>query len=487
MNATRPWTAGQIVEAVRGRLCCGDPALPFAGVAIDSRTVEPDRFFVALVGEVHDGHRFVAEVAEKGIRGFVVSEDRLSDLPLSTLRETGAACVAVPDTTRALGDLAAYHRGRSAASVVAITGSNGKTSTRRMTAAVVATRFETLSTRGNYNNEIGLPLTLLSLRPEHQWAVLELGMNHFGEIRRLGTICTPEVGVITNIGPAHLEGVGSIEGVAEAKAELLETVRTGGTVVLNADDSRVMALADRSHHATLTFGLDEGAAVRAAKVDVMPAEIGFELIIEGERQRVRLRTGAPFMVSNALAAAAVGRVLGIGLSDIARGLSRYHAVDNRMRRLALAGDIVVLDDTYNANPASMAAAVQTLVEATGPGRKIAVFGDMLELGDNAERLHEELGVLAAQSGLERLYATGDHAAAVAEGAARAGLAAGSIRTGTKEEIVRDLLRQLRDGDRILVKGSRGMKMETVVAAVCDRLQESNASAPGNGDDMGTER
>jgi UDP-N-acetylmuramoyl-tripeptide--D-alanyl-D-alanine ligase len=408
----------------------------------------------------------------------VVSEDRLSDLPLSALQEMGAACVAVADTTHALGELAAYHRERLSASVVGITGSNGKTSTRRMTAAVVGTRFDTLSTRGNYNNEIGLPITLLLLRPQHQWAVLELGMNHFGEIRRLGKICTPDVGVITNIGPAHLEGVGSIEGVAEAKAELLETIRPGGTVVLNADDARVMALADRSDHPKVTFGFAPEATVRAEKVDTSPEEITFELIAGGDREPVRLRTGAPIMVANALAAAAVGRVLGISLTDISLGLHRYRAKDNRMHRLALPGEIVVLDDTYNANPASMAAAVRTLVETTGPGRKIAVLGDMLELGAAAQQLHEELGTMAAQSGVDLLYTTGAFAETVARGARMAGMTGAVIRTGSKEEICQHLLRQLLEGDRILVKGSRGMQMETVVAALRGRLQEEDEPAPG---------
>ena len=374
----------------------------------------------------------------------------------------GVACVTVSNTTKALGDLAAFNRKRTDVSIVAITGSNGKTSTRKMTAGVVARRFCTLSTRGNLNNEIGLPLTLLDLNLDHQWAVVELGMNRPGEIRRLAEICSPDVGVITNIGPAHLEGLGSLDAVMKAKGELLEKINPVGTAALNADDHRLLQLADYTSVNVLLFGLSEKAVIRALSIREKDEGLSFILALPEEKISVDLKTPASFMVSNALAAAAVGYLLGLTAKEIKDGLEDFKPVKGRMNILKTRKRIHIIDDTYNANPGSMAAAIKTLKTLKGNNRGILVVGDMLELGEHAESLHRKIGSISARSDIARLYVAGQFAETLAAGAKDADMDSSDIFTGTKEEILENITCWLGPGDWVLVKGSRGMAMESIV-------------------------
>jgi UDP-N-acetylmuramoyl-tripeptide--D-alanyl-D-alanine ligase len=369
--------------------------------------------------------------------------------------------MAVANTTRALGDMAAYHRGRNGASVVAITGSNGKTTTRQMTAAVVSRRYRTLSTRKNFNNDIGLPLTLLDLSPEHRWAVVEMGMNAPGEIRRLAEIGRPDIGVITNIAPAHLEGVGSIDGVMKAKGELLPGIAAEGSAVLNADDPRVLQLAARTDRRVLLYGLSPTAAVRA--VDAAPTALGsrFTLVLPDAEITVALKTPGTFMIANALAAAAVGHLVGIPPAEIGRGLEAFEPMGGRMTLVATRMGLTLVDDTYNANPGSMAAALDTVKAMRGPNRSLFVMGDMKELGRHAQDLHRQVGALAVRSGVSAIFVTGEFAGAVAEGAVGEGLPVERIVTGSKTDLVRRLTAMLEPGDWVLIKGSRSMAMEEV--------------------------
>ncbi|HSV92577.1 MAG TPA: UDP-N-acetylmuramoyl-tripeptide--D-alanyl-D-alanine ligase, partial [Desulfobacterales bacterium] len=376
-----------------------------------------------------------------------------------------AACVAVADTTRALGDIAARHRRHCAAGVVAITGSNGKTSTRRMTAAVLARRFAVLEPARNLNNRIGVPLTLFRLEPRHQWAVLELGTSMPGEIARLAEISRPDVAVVTNVGPAHLEGLGSLEGVAAEKGALVTGLAPGGRAVLNADDPRVVAMAAGLGGDALMFGLAGSAGVRAAAIRETPAGIEFDLLVGGAGPRVRLEAFGRVMVHNALAAAAVGTLLGLPPEEIRAGLESFRPVPGRMGLTALPNGVHLIDDTYNANPASMRAAVETLAALHGAGRALLVTGDMRELGPGAARLHRELGRLAAEARIDRLFVCGGHAAEVAAGAIAAGMPAAAIAAGSRDEIGDALLDVVRPGDWVLVKGSRTMGMETIVRAL----------------------
>ena len=247
------WTTRDIIEATGGELLCGSPDGQFAGISIDSRNITPTDVFIAIVGDVHDGHGFVKDVIDRGIQGVVINKTRAAELPVPEWQDRDIVCIAAADTTRALGDLAAYHRQRMPASVIAITGSNGKTTTRKLTAGVVAAEFNTLATRGNYNNDIGLPLTLLRMQAAHTWAVVELGTNRPGEIARLAEICVPDIGVITNIGPAHLEKLGTLDGVLREKGDLLKQLKSDGKAVLNADDPRLMQLAKKFQKPVVLF------------------------------------------------------------------------------------------------------------------------------------------------------------------------------------------------------------------------------------------
>ncbi len=441
---------------------CGDKARGFEKVSIDSRNISPGDLFVAIVGEVHDGHRFANDVVEKGVGGLVVAKEKIGELPISEWQARHIACVAVADTQRALGDLAAFHRSRTDVAVVAITGSNGKTTTRQMTAEVVARKFSTLSTIGNYNNQIGVPLTLLRLAPEHTWAVVELGTNSPGEIARLAQICAPDVGVITNIGPAHLEGLGSLDGVMREKGQLIEHLKTGGRAVLNADDRRVSKIADRTEKEVLLFGLTKKAAIRATAVQEKVGGISFSLDLPRESLTVDLKVPGQFMVINALAAAAVGHLLELSAAEIKSGLEKFKPAWGRMNIFQTANGIHIIDDTYNANPDSMQAAITTLNALRANNRSVFVAGDMLELGTRTESLHKQVGAWAAGANIDKLMITGEFATAVASGAADAKMNRDDIFIGSRDEILDALKDSLRPGDWVLIKGSRGARMDTIV-------------------------
>ena len=466
-----PWTTAEILKATAGELLCGNLADQFSSLFIDSRQIPRDGAFVAIIGEVHDGHTFTSKVVEQGVRGLVINRSKANDLPVEDWKTNKVVCIAVADTTRALGDLATFNRQRSEVSVIGITGSNGKTTTRQLTATVVSKQFNTLATAGNFNNEIGLPLTLLGLTLEHQWAVLELGTNNPGEIARLSAICSPDIAVITNIGPAHLEGLGSLDGVAREKGSLLQALRENGQAVLNADDPRVLRLAVQTKNEVTLYGLSADAAIRALDVKDEADAISFNLKIAQENFPVRLNSPGRFMVSNALAAAAVGRLLGLSSGTIKAGLEAFKPVGGRMNILHPSNGIHIIDDTYNANPGSMKAALNTLKTMRSGFRGIFVAGDMLELGEQALILHANIGALAAQSGIIRLYASGKFAESLISGARSEGMPAADTIAGSRDEILNDLIEWLQPGDWVLVKGSRGMAMEKVVQGLTEWAED----------------
>ena len=478
MTEHRPtaWTGAEILDATGGELLSGSGGQQFAGIGIDSRSIAADQLFVAIAGEVHDGHRFCEEVIEAGIRGLIVARQKAGRLPVSDWRKQRVLCVVVPDTTRALGDLAAYNRKRSGTRVIAITGSNGKTTTRKFTAAVAGQRYRTLATRGNLNNAIGLPLTMLRLRAEHEWAVLELGTNHPGEIAYLAAICRPEIGVITNIAPAHLEGLGTLEGVARAKGELLQGLTEGGKAVLNADDPHLLRLAEKCPRPVVLFGAGSNAEVRATRIRESGAGVGFELAVADRSIDIDLQIPGRFMVPNALAASAVGHLLGLSLEAVKNGLEQVRAESGRMAVLKTGRDITIVDDAYNANPASMRAAFAALNALRGKKRSVIVLGDMLELGESAADWHRRVAADAAKSGSSLMYFTGSFAEQAAESARKEKTAEGDVFVGTREDIVADLKRRLRPGDWVLIKGSRGMRMEKIVDELKQWANGDNASS-----------
>lgn len=456
------WAVTDILRATNGKLLSGSSDSIFSDFFIDSRQFVSDAFFVAIPGQTHDGHAYVKDVIEKGAPGVVIEEAKASNMPISEWKQKGVVCIGVDDTIQALGKLAHYHRCKSEAVVVAVTGSNGKTTTREMTVSVLSQKFQVHSSFGNYNNEIGLPLTLFKIKPHHTAVVVELGMNHFGEIANLTRICDPNIGVLTNIGPAHLEGVGSIEGVMKAKGELFENMKPNGTAVLNIDDPMIQKLSQRLSMSSIVYGCSDKAYIRALSIESTDNETHFTLLIpDHPHTRVRMPVPGAFMVYNALAAASVGFLLNLSPEQIRSGIESFKPVKGRMNITHTKFGIHVIDDTYNANPASMEAAIRTLVSLKGNHRAILVIGDMKELGDHSNQLHHSIGSIAGSSGISKLYVTGSFADQVISGALHAGMPAKNIVTGSKQDIMNDLSTYLKPQDWILVKGSRAMGMEVI--------------------------
>lgn len=473
MDNRIPWNITDLLDATGGNLVFGSGSISFQGVSIDTRTIDPADLYVALRGLNHDGHDFIPDAAAKGCRGFVVDRDKAASLPFDRAKSVSSIVIAVDDTIAALGKLANFHRRRAAASIVAITGSNGKTTTKEMSRAILEQDFTTHATAGNLNNEIGLPLTLLKLTAAHRWAVVELGMNHPGEIQTLARICQPEVGVITNIGPAHIEGVGSIEGVMRAKGELLSELTAQHTAALNADDHRVLQLATTTAARKLLYGTSEQAEIRALRISIEKDGSTFVLSLPDGEIPVRLSAPGEFMVANALAASAVGHAAGMDKNAIKTGLENFRAVKGRMNILKTPQGFSIIDDTYNANPASMKSAIRTLISLKGDQRGFLVAGDMFELGEQAAAFHREVGKIAARAGIHRLYAAGALSEQIAEGARSEGMNSHQIHTGSHESILADIKKCIHSGDWILVKGSRMMQMETIVQG----LQQENDAVP----------
>jgi UDP-N-acetylmuramoyl-tripeptide--D-alanyl-D-alanine ligase len=465
-----PWETTDILEAANGTLLQGDETFSFSGISIDSRTIKKDELFVAIKGDVYDGHHFIPDVINKGICGCVINAPIVKQIDLNEYKTRGIVFISVNDTFKALGDLARYKRNTSDVSVVGITGSNGKTSTREMTASIVSRHFNILTTSKNFNNEIGLPLTLFKLNDSHEWAILELAMNRPGEIKRLSEICLPDIGVITNIGPAHLEGLGSIQGVMHAKGELLETLTPHQQAILNADDPMTPALEKKTKADILLFGLSEKAEVRAEKIKKTDQGTQFTLVLPDQQIPINLKVPGNFMVSNALAASAVGHLLDLPPDTIKKGLESFMPVPGRMNIMTTKNNIHIIDDTYNSNPGSMTAAIHTLSALKKGHRTAIVAGDMCELGHASQSLHKQIGSLSGKSNIEKLYITGAFAEDMAAGAREADMDAKNIFIGSKDDIIRHLIGWLKPNDWVLVKGSRAVGMETIVTGIKDHFK-----------------
>ncbi|HEX2485130.1 MAG TPA: UDP-N-acetylmuramoyl-tripeptide--D-alanyl-D-alanine ligase [Myxococcota bacterium] len=456
---TIPFRASDVVRWCGGALLSGDGGTRFDGVSIDSRAVRAGQLFVAIRGPRHDAHAFLADAARARAAGLLVS--RGAKLPLEA---AALLAIAVDDTTQALGALAAGHRADFEGPVVAITGSNGKTTTKEMCAAIFASVAPCLRTRGNLNNEFGLPLTLLEREASHRSVVVELGMNHRGEIARLAEIARPTVGVLTNVGTAHIEFLGSRDEIAREKGDLLAALAPAGVAVVNADDSRALAQAERTRARVLRFGFSEAADVRAERVTSLGERgYAFDLVAPDGRQAVHVAGLGEATVPNALAAAAAALAGGCSAPDVAAGLAAYEPIGGRMERVALPRNIIVINDTYNANPQSVEQALRSLARLRGSSRGVAVLGDMGELGEASEAAHRAAGRLVAELGLDFLFALGPRAGETADGALEAGMDPSRVHVGSDHESLGASIRELlRGNDWVLVKGSRSMRMERVV-------------------------
>ncbi|MDI3297709.1 MAG: UDP-N-acetylmuramoyl-tripeptide--D-alanyl-D-alanine ligase [Bacillota bacterium] len=449
------YTARELADLLPGSRLLGEPGAVATGVASDSREVRPGDLFVALPGSRVDGLAFLPAAWEAGATVALVQREP-AELP------PGRAALLVEESRQALERLGREHRRRWGGRVVAVTGSVGKTSTRDLVAAVLATRFRVLRAERNYNTEVGVPLTLLRLEPGDEVAVLELAMRSPGEIRTLARLAEPETGLLTRIAPVHLEFLGSMEAIARAKGELLEELPATGRAVLSADDPWQAAVAGRSRAPVLWYGRGPAAQVRCEEVESGAERSRFRLRLPGGGSaRVTLPYPGEHMVWDATAAAAVGFLFGLEAGAIAEGLERAELTGHRNRFLR-AGAWTVFDDCYNSSPASLEAALAVLARV--PGRRLAVLGDMLELGPEAERYHREAGEKVAASGVTLLVAVGGWAGVLAEAARRAGVPE-VIPVEDAEAAAEVALDRVRAGDTVLVKGSRALGLERVVEAL----------------------
>ncbi|HBI16055.1 MAG TPA: UDP-N-acetylmuramoyl-L-alanyl-D-glutamate--2,6-diaminopimelate ligase [Desulfobulbaceae bacterium] len=486
-NGMLRWTVERLLRATSGTLRQQGEALLLGDISTDTRTIRLGDIFLALQGDNFDGHEFVNTAVEKGAAALVVGKP-------CTVADQRVAIIQVQDTLHAYGELARYRKNllSSQIQVIAITGSSGKTTVKEMAAAIINMQYgaaaseAVLKTEGNLNNLVGLPRTLLQVNAGHRVAVLEMGMNRPGEIRRLTEAADPDIGCITNVQAAHLEGLGSIDGVARAKGELFAAMRRDGIRIVNCDDRRIRALARRFGGRSVTFAVTSSGRkcrpeVRVTRM-VSLGEVGmrFTLHIGTWQRRLSVPATGAHNVGNCAAAAAIATAAGIAPEVIARGLAAYRSGDKRLQIVRLPGGISLLNDAYNANPGSMAAALRTASTFGRNCRRAAVLGDMLELGESAPAAHRQIGELAAELGLDYLAVTGEHAAVVAEAARAGGMGKNRIKECVDTDEAARWLAQLieqqkiRQGDWVLLKGSRGMRMERVLTGLTELL-----SAHGN--------
>src|SRR5213594_1243510 len=462
-----PTPLEQIAKFAGAEIFSGDSKVFIDKISTDSRAVKRGELFVALRGENFDGHNFVELAAKAGAAGAIVDSNWEGKVP------ENFALIPVKDTLQAYQKLAANYRNSLSLKVVAITGSNGKTSTKDFTAAVLGRRFHVTKTEGNFNNHVGFPRTMLEATSQDKVAVWEIGMNHPGEVAALAQLAAPDVAIITNIGVAHIEFMGSREKIAEEKGALAEAVGANGRVILNADDSFTKTIAARARGKVILAGITAGM-IRADEISQSGTGTDFTILEGAHRCRAQLPVPGLHMVQNALLAVAAGRVFGVSLEDCAAGLTAAPLTKARLQ-IKQIGGVEFIDDSYNANPDSMKAALRTLAELPADGKRIAVLGEMRELGDELERGHREVGETAATLKIDQLIAIGDVAAAIADAAKHAGLEKTAIVASTSEAA--ELLSEIAaPGDLVLVKGSRLARTERVIEAF-RRPQAAAANSP----------
>lgn len=456
--------AGHVAAATGGRLVSGAASTLLGRVSIDSRSIRAGDFFVAIRGERFDGHRFVGAALAGGAVGAMVDDVAAAgDLPPGTL------LLAAGDTTKALQDVARHVRRESGARVVAITGSAGKTTTKEISADLLSARYSVFRNKGNLNNHIGLPLSLLELRTGPEVAVVELGMNHPGEIRTLVGIAEPEVRVWTNVGDAHIGFFPSADAIADAKAEILEEARATDVLVANADDPRITARTRAFAGRTVSFGMQADADVRATNVELRGLDgVRADVTTPAGRFHLEMPLLGSGNLANMLAATAVAVTFDVPVAAIAERAAALRPASHRGELLRLPGGVTLIDDSYNSSPSALKGALATVAAAAGSARKLAVLGEMLELGDHAEALHRDCGAAAGRAQLDGLVVAGGAPARVlAEAAQAAGMSAASVSyVPDHAAAVEELLRRVRPGDLVLVKGSRGIGLDAVV----DRLK-----------------
>ena len=442
-----------LVKATGGRLLSGSLSAVLGNISIDTRTLEKGDLYFALQGKNFDGHNFLKEAAAKGASGFVISEKSGGYESFEKL-----SIVKVKDTTLALGDLAAYYRRKWDIPLVAITGSNGKTTTKQMLYSILEKKGKTLSNHGNFNNQIGLPLTLFKISGDHKYIVVELGTSMPGEIRRLSSIAVPDIGIITNIGYTHLEDLKDREGVFAEKKTLFSNLKAGGCAVLNCDDQFLKTMINEIKYDKITFGLDRSRDVSADKIKTGEGGISFSLIVSGRTVAVKLPVYGTFNVYNAMAAASAAWKLGTDLDTIKKGLETFSAVKMRMEPFTLPSGAVLINDAYNSNPSSVKESVKSFIEAFPGKEKIVVLGDMLELGPKSAEYHKELGQFLAAQPLDKIFLIGP----LMKNALPSISSRGAWHFDRKDDLESELKKNLSAGTAVLFKGSRGMALEEII-------------------------
>ena len=444
-------TLKEVLEATGGKPSGVLPEEPIANITLDSRTAKPGSLFIAIKGERVDGHDFVKGIADRALAA-VVEHEIDCDLPQ----------IIVPSTYKAVGDIGAYIRNKSGVIVVGVTGSVGKTSVKELTASVISQRFSVLKTEKNHNNELGLPMTLFRLEPENEVAVLEMGISYFGEMDRISRIARPDIAVYTNIENVHTENLINRDGVLRAKTELVANMR-GNTLILNAEDDKLAGYKLPNGKKAVYYGFSPECFVYASDIVYNGMEsTSFKLHMGADEIGVELPASGFHMVLDSLAAAAAGHELGLALPEIKQGLESFKNVGGRMEKLQYNGALI-LNDCYNASPTSMAASLRVLAKA--PGRKLALLGDMLELGDRSAELHAGIGRLCAELRIDELLTVGTLSESIAIAAAENGLE--NVRRVSPEEAAELLKAELRPGDSILVKASRGMALEKIIRKIME--------------------
>ncbi len=445
----------EILAAVDGELILGNPGDYFPGVCIDSRTVKKGEIFIAIKGDRYDGHNFIAEAISRGAGCIIAQRNKV----LLLGQRLPQAVVMVKDTLCALSSLAYYHRKRFGIPVIGITGSNGKTTTKEMFSCLLSSRYNVLKNEGTQNNLIGVSLTLLRLNPKHDIAVLELGTNHFGEIRELARIAAPNMGIITNIGPAHLEFFGDETGVLREKWSLIEELAFPRIAILNSDDSLLKERIENCPEdiSCFSFGFDSPADFLGKKVTCRNRKVSFWV----KNYRLQLNTCSRVNAYNALAAYAASRIFSVDAYDIINKFSRFKFPDARFQARNIRG-IEVIDDAYNANPVSLGCALDAFRSFPARGRKIAVIADMLELGGKGEILHRRVGETLVRSKIDFIIGVGSLSHIACDEALSEGFNPKSVRKCDSVSDARDVIRGLaKKGDTVLLKGSRGMRLEEI--------------------------
>ncbi len=463
-------TTERLVEILGGEVLLGHGELMVSGIATDSRRVEPGNAFVAFPGEHVDGHEYLVAAMERGARTLIVSTaPGAIASQFEVARERDVTVIRVGDALSAVQALARYHRGRMFCPVIGVTGSTGKTTTKDFITNVLAQGFRVVATEGNQNNELGVPLTILRAGADTDVLVVEMAMRGEGQIAQLASIARPTAGLVTNVGTSHIELLGSQEAIARAKGELVRAVASEGRVFLNGDDAFSPLLAEGSPAEVVFYGLAEECQVRAVDIDTdESSRPSFVLLTPSGTREVRLDIPGRHNVYNALAATAVALYLEIPLDDIVAGLESAQSGQMRMQSFETAVGVHVINDAYNANPTSMRAAIETLADITGASKRVAVLGDMAELGSLTELAHFRIGEEVARLAIDLLVTVGERAKRIADGARAEGMPDEMIRpcatTDEATEVLDDILEA---GDVVLVKGSRVMGLERVVEGIVD--------------------